>query len=123
MAGANSAWGIDVGVSAVKAIKLRKDGGRVTDIRHVRDVGMQVNGGFFVMRREVFEWLRPGEELVQEPFQRLAQAGKLAAYPYNGFWACMDTFKEKQLLEDLYSRGQMPWQVWRNDHAPSSMAR
>jgi glucose-1-phosphate cytidylyltransferase len=98
-----------------------EDGGRVTSIRHVRDVGMRINGGFFIMRREVFDWMRPGEELIQEPFQRLAGEGKLAAYPYDGFWACMDTFKEKQLLEDLYSRGQVPWEVWKNGHAPPSV--
>ena len=50
---------------------------------------------------------------VQEPFQRLAAAGRLLAYPYDGFWACMDTFKDKQLLEDLYARGQVPWEVWK----------
>ena len=50
---------------------------------------------------------------MQEPFQRLAQAGKLLAYSYDGFWACMDTFKDKQLLEDLYTRGQVPWEVWK----------
>lgn len=89
-------------------------GGRVRRISHVRDVGMRINGGFFVMRQDVFEWMQCGEELVEEPFQRLAAAGKLLAYPYDGFWACMDTFKDKQLLEDLYTRGQVPWEVWKN---------
>jgi glucose-1-phosphate cytidylyltransferase len=93
-----------------------QDGGLVTSIRHVRETGMRINGGFFVMRQEIFDWIRPGEELVQEPFQRLAAAGKLISYPYDGFWACMDTFKEKQLLEDLYTRGQVPWEVWKNNH-------
>src|SRR6266852_6027607 len=65
-----------------------------------------------------FHLVRPGEELVQEPFQRLAAAGKLLAYPYDGFWACLDTFKDKQLLEDLYSRGQVPWEVWKAHAAP-----
>jgi glucose-1-phosphate cytidylyltransferase len=95
------------------------DGGRVSSIRHVKDVGMRVNGGFFAFRREIFEWVRQGEELVQEPFQRLAAAGKLLAYPYDGFWACMDTFKDKQLLEDMYTRGQVPWEVWKNGPAPA----
>ena len=89
--------------------------GRVMNICHVRDVGMRVNGGFFVMRQEMFDWIRPGEELVHEPFQRLAAAGRLLVYPYDGFWACMDTFKDKQLLEDLYSRGQVPWEVWKTN--------
>jgi glucose-1-phosphate cytidylyltransferase len=89
------------------------EGGRVSSIRHVKDVGMRVNGGFFVFRSEIFDWMEDGEELVEAPFQRLAAAGKLLAYPHDGFWACMDTFKDKQLLEDVYSRGQVTWQVWK----------
>ncbi len=91
-----------------------EDGGRVRSIQHVRDIGMRVNGGFFVLRPEIFEHMRPGEELVEEPFHRLAAAGKLVAYAHDGFWGCMDTFKDKQLLEDMYSRGQVPWEVWKN---------
>jgi glucose-1-phosphate cytidylyltransferase len=87
--------------------------GRVKSIRHVKDVGMRINGGFFVLRQEVFDWMEEGEELVEAPFQRLAAAGKLVAYPYDGFWACMDTFKDKQLLEDIHSRGKVTWEVWK----------
>ena len=90
-----------------------EDGGRVASIQHVKDIGLRVNGGFFVLRPEIFEYLEPGEELVEEPFRRLVAEGKLLAYPHDGFWACMDTFKDKQLLEDLYSRGQVPWEVWK----------
>ncbi len=106
------------GVSPTQSFHLVRveEGGRVNSIQHVKDVGMRINGGFFVFRRQIFDWMNPGEELVQEPFQRLAAAGKLLAYAHDGFWACMDTFKEKQLLEDLYSRGQVPWEVWK---APS----
>jgi len=74
---------------------------------------MRINGGFFVFRNEIFDWVRPGEELVEQPFRRLAAARKLLAYRHDGFWACMDTFKDKQLLEDMYSRGQVPWEVWK----------
>ena len=91
-----------------------EDGGLVKNIQHVKDVGMRVNGGFFVFRKAIFDWIKPGEELVEEPFKRLAAASKLIAYPYDGFWACMDTFKDKQRLEDLYSHGQVPWEVWKN---------
>jgi len=103
------------GVMPTQSFHLVKveDGGLVQSIQHVREVGMRINGGFFVFRKQIFDWIRPGEELVQEPFQRLAAAGKLVAYPYDGFWACMDTFREKQLLEDMYSRGQVPWEVWK----------
>jgi glucose-1-phosphate cytidylyltransferase len=105
-----------VGVTPTSSFHLVKveDGGLVQSIRHIKDVGMRINGGFFVFRKEIFDWMHEGEELVQEPFQRLAAAGKLVSYPYDGFWACMDTFKEKQLLEDMYSRGQVPWEVWKS---------
>jgi len=110
-----------VGVAPTQSFHLVsvEDGGRVKSIRHVKDVGMRVNGGFFVLRSEIFDWMKEGEELVQEPFQRLAGAGRLLAYPYDGFWACMDTFKDKQLLEDLYSRGQVPWEVWKAQGSPA----
>ena len=104
------------GVAPTQSFHLVKleDNGLVNSIRHVKDVGMRVNGGFFVFRREIFDWMNAGEELVEEPFQRLAAAGKLLAYPYDGFWACMDTFRDKQRLEDLYMQGRVPWEVWKD---------
>ena len=113
------------GVAPTQSFHLVRvqDGGLVQSIQHVKEVGMCINGGFFVFRREIFDWIRPGEELVQEPFQRLAAAGKLVAYPYDGFWACMDTFKDKQLLEDLYTRGQVPWEVWKNSRVSPDGSR
>lgn len=90
------------------------DDGIVTDIRAVSDIDLWVNGGYFVFRREIFDYMRPGEELVVEPFQRLAAQRKLLAYKYPGFFGCMDTFKEKQHLDELYARGETPWQVWKS---------
>jgi glucose-1-phosphate cytidylyltransferase len=87
--------------------------GIVTHIEHITDCGMRINGGFFVLKRDIFQYMREGEELVQEPFQRLIAERQLIAYPYDGFWACMDTFKDRQLLEDMHSRGQTPWEVWK----------
>ncbi len=89
------------------------NGGDVRSIQHVAEAGMRINGGFFVLRNEIFRYLRPGEELVHEPFQRLIAEKNLVSYAYDGFWACMDTFKERQLLEDMYSRGETPWEVWK----------
>jgi glucose-1-phosphate cytidylyltransferase len=108
-----------VGVTPTQSFHLvqTEQSGRVQSIRHVKDVGMRVNGGFFVLRPEIFDWIRPGEELVEQPFQRLAAAGKLYAYPHDGFWACMDTFKDRQLLEDLYTSGRVPWEVWKQPAA------
>src|SRR5260370_27461490 len=70
-----------------------EDDGKVKSIRHVKDWGMRINGGYLLLRQEIFEGMRVGEELVQEPFQRLASAGKLLSSPSHGFWACSDTFK------------------------------
>lgn len=89
--------------------------GVVRDIEHITKSGSRVNGGFFVLRREIFNYIQEGEELVEQPFRRLIAEKQLVAYPYDGFWACMDTFKEKQHLEELYSRGNAPWEVWRKE--------
>ena len=89
------------------------EGDTVSDIQHVTHAGVRMNGGYFIFRRNIFEYMRDGEELVVEPFRRLIQARQLLGYKYDGFWACMDTFKEKQQLEDLYTRGDAPWEVWK----------
>lgn len=72
-----------------------------------------VNGGFFAFRKEIFDYLRPGEDLVAEPFSRLMAERKLGAFRYKGFWMAMDTFKDRQALEEMYERGEAPWLVWR----------
>ena len=87
-------------------------GGGVTSIEHITKSGARINGGFMVLRQEIFSYMKDGEELVEEPFRRLIGAGRLMAYPHDGYWACMDTFKEKQDLEDLFGRGNAPWAVW-----------
>lgn len=87
-------------------------GGRVTRIEDATDSGMRINGGYFVFKQELFDYMEAGEELVLEPFDRLMAADELYAYEYDGFWACMDTFKEKQLLNDMYKQGRAPWAVW-----------
>lgn len=86
--------------------------GVVTSVEHIAKSGARMNGGFMVMRPKVFSYIRDDEDLVDEPFQRLISEGKLMAYAHDGYWACMDTFKEKQDLEDVFSRGKAPWIVW-----------
>ena len=86
--------------------------GVVESITAVRESDIWVNGGFFILRKEIFEYMRDGEELVVEPFQRLVGEKKLLAYCYKGFWAGMDTFKEKQMFDDMYARGDRPWAAW-----------
>ncbi|HEV7394800.1 MAG TPA: hypothetical protein VGO08_24400, partial [Burkholderiales bacterium] len=74
--------------------------------------GLRVNGGFFVFRQDIFDYLGEGEELVHEPFQRLVSNNKLLAYPYDGFWLPMDTAKDKARLDELHNSGKPPWCVW-----------
>ena len=88
------------------------DDGRVRDISDVTKSDLYINGGYFAMRTEVLDDLQPGEELVEEPFQRLISQNKLLAYRHDGFWAPMDTLKEKQWLESLHESGQAPWELW-----------
>jgi glucose-1-phosphate cytidylyltransferase len=85
----------------------------VTGLDHIRSGHYRINGGYFVLRPEIFNVLKEGEDLVEMPFQRLIESGKLMAFRHDGFWACMDTFRERQVLEDLHSSGNAPWMVWR----------
>jgi glucose-1-phosphate cytidylyltransferase len=90
--------------------------GVVQSIEHVTKSGARINGGFFIFRREIFNYMEDGDELVEAPFRRLIAHGELFCHRHDSFWACMDTFKELQELEDLYSRGKAPWTVWNGKH-------
>ncbi len=87
--------------------------GIVTAVDPLANADVWINGGYFAFRREVFDYMRPGEELVLEPFDRLLAEGQLVARKYDGFWAPMDTFKDKQTLDDLAAAGRGPWEVWK----------
>lgn len=86
--------------------------GTVNAIEHIGSANVWINGGFFILRHEIFDFIKPGEDLVEEPFRRLIEQKQLLTYRYNGFWACMDTFKDKQKLDDMYQSGQVPWKIW-----------
>lgn len=90
-----------------------EEDGLVKSIEHVSSADLRINGGFFAMKTEMFRYMQPGEELVLEPFQRLIEKEQLITYKYDGFWTCMDTFKDKQTLDDLHSQGTPPWEVWK----------
>ena len=92
--------------------------GRVRTVRGASESGLRVNGGFFALRREIFDHIGAGEDLVEEPFRRLIDTGELSAYRHDGFWHSMDTFKDKQAFDDMVARGTRPWEVWRADGAP-----
>jgi len=96
------------------------EGQLVSGIQDVTRSGLWINGGFFIFRQRIFDFIEDGEELVEEPFARLIERRQLVAYPYEGFWAPMDTLKDKHNLETLAATGHPPWEVWaaRNGNTP-----
>jgi len=95
--------------------------GLVTDIRSMEDSDVVINGGFFVFKKAIFDHLAPGEELVEAPFRRLVEKGEMIAYRHHGFWSAMDTFKDKQRFDDMESRGNTPWAVWKQAPETTSL--
>src|SRR5215471_1004400 len=89
-------------------------GGLVKEVLPLSGTDIWINGGFFVMRRQIFDHMRAGEELIRQPFQRLIEKQALMTYKCSGFWQCMDTFKDKQRLEEL-NENSAPWKVWNHD--------
>jgi len=85
----------------------------VKEISELCKSGLWVNAGYFVFKNEIFDYLRPGEDLVDGALQKLIPQNEIAVYPYEGTWITMDIFKEKQLLDDMHSRGETPWEVWK----------
>jgi glucose-1-phosphate cytidylyltransferase len=92
------------------------DGGIVDGIHDVTRSDVWINGGYFVLRSELLDDLGPGEDLVEEPFRRLLARDQLLAQRHGGFWAPMDTLKDKQWLEGLHESGEAPWQLWAVGH-------
>ncbi len=90
-----------------------RDNDEVIKLEHVARSPVRVNGGFFVLRTEIFDYMNPGEELVLEPFARLIEKRLLIAHPFDGFWQNMDTFKDKTILDEMVQKGEAPWQVWK----------
>ena len=90
-----------------------EEDGIVTRFGTISDTDFCVNAGFFCLRREVFDYIEEGDELVEKPFQRMIAVRKLAAYRYRGFWQQMDTLKDKMLYDQMESRGDCRWMVWK----------
>jgi glucose-1-phosphate cytidylyltransferase len=84
--------------------------GHLMGLEFVGDSPIRINGGYFVLRRDIFDYMNPNEELVVEPFQRLIEKRELVAVPYDGFWRSMDTFRDKTELDELMLKGPAPWQ-------------
>ena len=66
------------------------------------------------MRHEIFDYMKEGEELVEQPFTRLIAEQKLIAYPYSGYWQSMDSFKDKISFDRAYAQRNAPWEIWKD---------
>ena len=91
--------------------------GTVARLGAMPEQELWINGGFFVFRRDIFDYVREGEELVVEPFARLIAERKLITHRWNGFWQAMDTFKDKISFDRMEARGECPWMIWRQHPA------
>jgi glucose-1-phosphate cytidylyltransferase len=91
------------------------DGDLVTHFKEKPQIGEGwINGGFFVLEPEVVSYISGDHTIWEiEPLERLAAEGQLAAYRHEGFWQCMDTFRDVRLLESLWTEGHAPWKVWK----------
>lgn len=87
---------------------------RVTHFEEKPVLDHWINGGFFVFGRGVFRYIRENDVLERQAFLRLAKNKELAAYKHNGFWECMDTYKDNLRLNQLWDSGNAPWGVWRH---------
>ena len=86
----------------VKSFKEKPDGD-----------GAWINGGFFVVEPEALSYIDEDETVwEQEPLQKIAEVGGLVAYKHTGFWQCMDTLRDRNVLEKIWQTGRVPWKVW-----------
>ncbi|MGH8965692.1 MAG: glucose-1-phosphate cytidylyltransferase, partial [Actinomycetes bacterium] len=90
--------------------------GTMHDLEPVADMSMCINGGYFVLRQGIFDYLGEGEDLVMDACVRAARAGRFRVHPHTGFWAPMDTLKERSVLEEMNRIGDRPWAVWDARH-------
>jgi glucose-1-phosphate cytidylyltransferase len=89
------------------------DDSYVTRIGDFTASGFWINGGFFILRREIFDYIEEGDELVEAPFRRLIEQRRLLVYRFPGFWQSMDTFKDKITFDRMEAKGDCPWAVWK----------
>jgi glucose-1-phosphate cytidylyltransferase len=94
-------------------VKLNEGNKEVKEITTLANSGLWVNAGYFIFNKSIFNYLQPGEDLVEDALPQLLRRNELSAYTFNGTWIPMDTFKEKQMLDDMYSKGDTPWEVWK----------
>jgi glucose-1-phosphate cytidylyltransferase len=87
--------------------------GFATRMGPVQGSDLRINGGFFVFRQDIFDYIQPGDELVEQPFKRLIDRRQLAVYRHDGFWRAMDTLKDKITFDRVEASGNCPWMLWK----------
>lgn len=94
--------------------RLELDGPRVVEFSEKPQLGEGwINGAFFVLEPGIFDYIAGDDtQWEKEPMERLARDGQLMAYRHEGFWQCMDTLRDKALLESLWAKGNAPWKIW-----------
>ncbi|MGZ8691733.1 MAG: glucose-1-phosphate cytidylyltransferase [Gaiellaceae bacterium] len=101
-------------------VSAGKDG-LVSALQDTTRSDLWINGGYFVFRKEIFDYIHDRDDLVEQPFQRLIEERQLLAHKYEGFWAPMDTLKDQQKLEALLENGNGPWRVWEDAGIPDGV--
>jgi glucose-1-phosphate cytidylyltransferase len=86
--------------------------GKIIDWNEKKQLEGYMNAGFFVLENAVLDYIQGDVEFEEEPMKRLAQEGNVAMYRHDGFWQCMDTFRDYLLLTELWENGKAPWKVW-----------
>lgn len=94
------------------------DHGIVTGFGSLSDSDVWINAGFFCLRQDIFDYIEEGDELVEQPFQRLISRRLLAVHHHRGFWQQMDTLKDKIAYDRMEAQGKCPWMVWRQEPTP-----
>lgn len=87
---------------------------KVEDFYDIKETRLRINGGYFLFKPSIFDYIKDKEELVFNPFKRLIKKKKLMGYRHDGFWQSMDTFKDKQILDKMFECSEAPWELWNN---------
>lgn len=91
----------------------RNSSGKIIDWNEKKSLEGYINAGFFVLENNVLDYIEGDVEFEEEPMKRLAQEGKVAMYSHEGFWHCMDTYRDFMLLNEMWVGGNAPWNIWK----------
>jgi glucose-1-phosphate cytidylyltransferase len=86
--------------------------GEIIDWAEKKTIEERINGGFFVFERKLFDYLIGNYELEEEPMKQLAKERQVSMYSHDGFWHCMDTYRDYMILTNLWQSGEAPWKIW-----------